>query len=64
MCILFCRPTQIQKHFHDVPSWHLIALLHPAALHENITLQLRLFSLEDDLQQFHIKSHKLTGICV
>ena len=43
------RPTQTRKHFHDALSWHLIFLLHPAALHENITLQLRSFSLEDDI---------------
>ena len=47
MCILFCRPTQAQR-FHDVLCWHLIFLLHPTALHENITLQLRSLSLEDD----------------
>ena len=28
---------------------HLIFLLHPTALHENIILQLRSFSLEDDI---------------
>ena len=46
MCILFCRPTQTRKHFQDVLSWYL--LLDPAALNENITFQLRSFSLEDD----------------
>ena len=46
MCILFCRPTQTRKHFQDVPSWYL--LLDLAALNENITFQLRSFSLEDD----------------
>ena len=29
--------------------WHLIFLLHPTALHENITLQLRSFLLEDEI---------------
>ena len=46
---LFCRPIHIRKHFHGVRSWHLIFLLHPAALHENVTLQLHSFSLEDDI---------------
>ena len=32
MCILFCRPTQTQEHFQDVPSWYL--LLDLAALNE------------------------------
>ena len=48
MCILFCRPTQAQR-FHDVLCWHLIFLLHPTALHGNITLQLGSLSLEDDI---------------
>ena len=47
---LFCRPTQIRKRFHDVPSWHLIFLLHPTALYENLTLQLRSFLPEDDIR--------------
>ena len=64
MCNLFCSPTQTRKHFHDIPSSHLIFLLHPEALHEKITLQPRSFSLEDDSQHFHIKGHKLPGICV
>ena len=46
VCILFCRPTQTRKHFQDVASWYL--LLDLAALNENITFQLRSFSLEDD----------------
>ena len=46
MCILFCRPTQTRKHFQDLPGWYL--LLDLAALNENITFQLRSFSLEDD----------------
>ena len=46
MCILVCRPTQTRKHFQDVLSWYL--LLDLEALNENITFQLRSFSLEDD----------------
>ena len=46
MCILFCRRTQTRKHFQDIPSWY--PLLYLAALNENITSQLRSFSLEDD----------------
>ena len=46
MRILFCRPTQTRKHVKDVPSWYL--LLNLAALNENITFQLRSFSLEND----------------
>ena len=55
MCILFCRPTQAQG-FHDVLCWHLIFLLHPTALHENITLQLRSLSLENDIAPTHLDS--------
>ena len=33
----------------DVLFWHLIFLLHPTVLHENIMLQLRSFSLEDGI---------------
>ena len=50
--ILFCRPIQTQKHFHDVLSCQLIFLLHPAALHENTALQLRPFPLEFDITTF------------
>ena len=65
ICILVCRPTQTRKHLYDVPSWHLIFLLHAAALHENITLQLRSFSLEDGTSQhLHIRSYKLPGLFV
>ena len=46
VCILLCRPTQTRKHFQGVPSLYL--LLDLAALNENITFQLRSFSLEDD----------------
>ena len=46
----------------NVLNWYL--MLPPAALNENIRFQLRSFSLEDDPQYFHIKGHKLPGICV
>ena len=49
ICIMFCGPTKTREHFHDVLSWHLIFLRHPSALHENITLEPRPFSLEDDI---------------
>ena len=62
ICIIFCRPKQTRKHFQDVPSWYLLPDL--AALNENITFQLRSFSLEDDSQDFHIEGQKLPGICV
>ena len=47
-CIL-CRPIQTREHFHDVPSCHLIFLLHPAALHENTSFHLPSISLETDI---------------
>ena len=62
MCILFCRPTQTRKHFQDVPSWYFSLDL--AALNENITFQLRSFSLENDLKDFHIEGHNLPGMYV
>ena len=62
--ILFCRPTYANtKTFLRCSELvRLIFLLHPAALNENITIQLRSFSLECDSQHFHIDGHKLPGI--
>ena len=59
MCTLFCSPTQTRKRFQDVPSWYL--LLDLAALNENITFQLRSFSLEDDSEDFHIEAINCKG---
>ena len=64
MCIISAGP-----HKHENISmmfrvnWDLIFLLHPAASHENISLQLRSFSLVDKSQHFHRKGHTLPGIC-
>ena len=60
---LFHRPTQTRDRFHAVPSWHLIFLLHPTALHENNTWRCS-FSLEDDITTLSRQSNKLPGICV
>ena len=64
MCVLFCRPTQTGKNFHDIPSWNLIFLLHPTSLHENITQSALFFPhLKLISQQFHIESNK-SSMCV
>ena len=55
MCILFCRPTQTQKHFQEVPSWYL--LLDLAALNENFDRQYNMKMWLDQKFLEHVIDH-------